>query len=245
MKKNHKKNQKDDSNKAITLEDFHKFPRTRHILDAGGSGVSRDDLVMDKAEIAKFTNADLIVEEKVDGSNLGISVDKDFNIIYQNRSKIITSASHTQWKGLDNWLKQTPGIWDILTSPDIILFGEWCYFVHSIYYDQLPAYFIAFDIYIKSEKKFLSRSELERIIEPTGVPIIRKISQGRFNEKELLAFLETNSEYRSDGKVEGVYLRVDDERYNLDRGKIVRPDFIQGIEDHWMTMELKKNQLKY
>jgi hypothetical protein len=24
---------------------IHKFPRTRHILDAGGSGVARDDLV--------------------------------------------------------------------------------------------------------------------------------------------------------------------------------------------------------
>ena len=27
------------------VDEFHKFPRTRHILDAGGTGVAKDDLV--------------------------------------------------------------------------------------------------------------------------------------------------------------------------------------------------------
>jgi len=233
--------QQDDS-KAIVLENFFKYPRTKHIFDAGGSGVSRDDLLMEGEEIYNFTNQPVIVEEKVDGSNLGISIDKDVNIIFQNRSKIITSASHTQWKGLDNWLKQHPGIWEVLTSDDVILFGEWCNFKHSIHYDNLPDYFIAFDLFIKSEEKFVSRTELERRLANTGIPIIRRLSQGKALTKEdLLALLNSPSAYRHSGMVEGVYLRIDNDRFNVARGKLVRPDFIQGIEDHWMTLKLEEN----
>lgn len=32
--------------KAEGIADFYKFPRTHHIYDAGGSGVTRDDLVL-------------------------------------------------------------------------------------------------------------------------------------------------------------------------------------------------------
>jgi len=46
-KKNVKKGaQSSSSERAQGLEDFFKFPRTRHIYDAGGSGVGRDDLVI-------------------------------------------------------------------------------------------------------------------------------------------------------------------------------------------------------
>ena len=45
----------------------------------------------------------------------------------------------------------------------------------------------------------------------------------------------------SDGFVEGVYLRIDDAAHCVARGKCVRPDFIQGIEEHWMAGGLVKN----
>jgi len=43
--------------------------------------------------------------------------------------------------------------------------------------------------------------------------------------------------------VSGVYVRIDGDQFNEERGKIVRPDFIQGIEDgdHWMKQQLVKN----
>jgi|TARA_B110001469_G_C9457198_1_gene230588 hypothetical protein len=62
---------------------------------------------------------------------------------------------------------------------------------------------------------------------------------------QLLALLETRSAYY-DGFVEGAYLRVDDDdgRHNAYRGKIVRPDFIQGIQSHWSSHTLVKNGLE-
>jgi len=229
------------------LENFYKFPRTRHLLDAGGSGVSRDDLVMSKDELNMWFTTPVIVEEKIDGSNLGISITKDYEIQFQNRSKQINSATHMQWKGLDNWVKQTPGLWQVLTSDDIILFGEWCFAKHSIHYTQLPGWFVAFDIYVISQAQFVSRAELETRLEGTGIPIIHKISEGvAFNKAQLIGLLETNSQYYK-GKVEGIYLRIDtaDGLWSKDRGKIVRPDFIQGIEDHWQKSTLVKNEIRY
>lgn len=72
-----------------------KFPRTRHMLDLGG--VSRDDLLMDAREVDAFLAAardagGLVAEEKIDGANLGISMDPTtYQLRFQNRSHLVTS----------------------------------------------------------------------------------------------------------------------------------------------------------
>ena len=82
-----------DSGAASCLQ--MKFPRTRHLLDLGG--VSRDDLLMDKREVDAFLasaheHGGLIIEEKIDGANLGISMDPEtYQLRYQNRSHFVTS----------------------------------------------------------------------------------------------------------------------------------------------------------
>lgn len=45
------------------------------------------------------------------------------------------------------------------------------------------------------------------------------------------------------GPVEGIYVRVDNDQWNVRRGKVVRPDFIQSINDgvHWMSKQLEPN----
>lgn len=40
---------------------------------------------MDKKEMAAFLKNDIAIEEKVDGSNLGISITEDYKVIFQNR----------------------------------------------------------------------------------------------------------------------------------------------------------------
>ena len=86
--------------KKAEKELVHKFPRTHHILDAGGKAVTRDDLLLDDGEIALFCNGTTLVwvEEKVDGANLGISITKDGKIVAQNRSHFVNSASASQFK---------------------------------------------------------------------------------------------------------------------------------------------------
>jgi hypothetical protein len=77
-----------------------KFPRTHHLFDTGGSAVSSDDLVLATGdELGTWFGPDareLVVQEKIDGANLGISLTADYQVLCQNRSHYVNSSSHSQ-----------------------------------------------------------------------------------------------------------------------------------------------------
>lgn len=188
--------------------DLFKFPRTKHLFDAGGSGVSRDDLLMDPGEEATFyskkgkggrgkagpTSKDghtptlVAMEEKVDGANLGISINPEtFEFKVQNRSHYVNSKTHRQFGTLDSWLSEhSEGLFKVLGSePDrYVLFGEWVYATHSIAYTRLPDYFLAFDIYDGKGGKFLSWRERNRCLEGTGIHTVRLIAEEQMSGRE-------------------------------------------------------------
>ena len=47
----------------------------------------------------------------------------------------------------------------------------------------------------------------------------------------------------TEGPMEGIYLRRDQGDWLEERAKIVRPEFIEGIDGHWSEQSLKKNTL--
>ena len=178
-----------ESNMATEKEDLFKFPRTRHLFDAGGSGVSRDDLLFDAGEEAVFYSQQprgkgkqgnqqqlVCLEEKVDGANLGISIGEDLQLRVQNRSHFVNSKTHRQFSSLDSWIEEnSTALYDLLESGNLVLFGEWLYAKHSIHYTRLPGYFMAFDLYDKSVGKFFSWRERNKRLEDTGIPVVRQI----------------------------------------------------------------------
>ena len=186
-----------------------KFPRTRHLFDAGGSGVSRDDLLMDPGEEAMFYtkttkkgkgaaaskktgtgngNGTLVaVEEKVDGANLGISLGEDMRFMVQNRSHYVNSKTHKQFAPLDSWLTEhSPGLFQVFgeNPGNYVLFGEWLYAKHSIHYTQLPGYFMAFDLYDCKAGKFFSWRERNRRLDGSGIPVVRLITETTLSGRE-------------------------------------------------------------
>jgi len=235
-----------------------KFPRTHHIFDASDSAqkssITRDDLLLSTDDIEKYLNCDLTIEEKVDGANLGISINDNYQIVYQNRSHYVTYASASQFKGLESWeAEHSSDIFQILMSNNTpnryILYGEWCYAKHSIKYNTLPDYFLAFDIFDKYQNKFLARSEFRARLEGTNissVPTITTIKCETFNElkAKLLELLNTKSQF-TDGLIEGIYIRKDNKPYLEHRCKLVRPEFTHGIVEHWSKSILERNEIRY
>ena len=73
-----------------------------------------------------------------------------YEICFQNRSHYVTTESASQWKTLDLWKRQHQEALYSFLTPDLVLFGEWCYSKHSIHYTRLPDYFLAFDMYLYS-----------------------------------------------------------------------------------------------
>lgn len=176
---------------ANTVQLF-KFPRTKHLFDAGGSGVSRDDLLMDAGEEKRFYSQPgkgkqqlVAIEEKVDGANLGISIGTDMKLYVQNRSHFINSKTHKQFSTLDAWLSEnSTSLYQILEPGQHILFGEWLYAKHSIHYTRLPGYFMAFDIYDREAGKFFSWRERNRRLEGSEIPIVRQIAEVTLSGRE-------------------------------------------------------------
>lgn len=216
-----------------------KYPRTKHLINFGS--VSRDDLIFSKEKCKDFLDNVLFIEEKLDGANIGIRINKDYKIIVQNRSHYVDSSYHPQFKLLDKWISEHSGdLFDILEIENEILFGEWLYMCHSIHYTKLPDYFIAFDIFNSKSNKFLSRNKLEDRLKGTNIKIIPLLSKKKVTRTELIELLKIKSAYY-DGFVEGLYLRICDENRTLNRGKIVRADFINNQAKHWDRGNLRKN----
>lgn len=236
---------------------FFKFPTTPHVFDlTDGKALTESDRLLSEKEAQQFYDGKtvIIVEEKIDGANLGISLTESYEPLYQNRAHYVSSSYATQWKALDAWWDEHGWAICQLLEPEVeVLFGEWLWARHSVAYTKLPAYFVAFDIYNKRAGRFVSVRERNRRLEGLDIPVVPHIAQRTFASKEALqAFLEQGSAF-SDGPLEGVYLRIDDpveERGGLwhqRRGKIVRADFIQTIQEggHWIHKDVERNSLAY
>lgn len=222
--------------------DIIKFPRTRHLANIGGA--SREDLLLEQSEINYFLASELYIEEKIDGANMGISIDPStYTIKFQNRSHYVTSSYAAQFKKLDAWkdAHQTE-LFDILEPGVHILYGEWVYSKHSIHYNNLPGYFIAFDLFDIPTGKFASRNKLEELLAKTSIPLIRLVTKGKFKSMDQIVKLVDSKSAYYDGKLEGIYIRVCDEFNTLKRAKIVRSDFICG-DTHWSKSKCTENLL--
>ncbi|KEQ79892.1 hypothetical protein M438DRAFT_282875 [Aureobasidium pullulans EXF-150] len=231
---------------------IHKFPRTRHLYNAGSA--TRDDLILTSSDAVAFLDSSdpsisLTIEEKVDGANLGISLDSSGNFKVQNRSHYVNSKSHAQFKKLDRWLEDhyeglitvlqvdEPGKW--------ILYGEWLFAKHSIHYTSLPDMFLAFDLFDTERGTFLSREALSERLNGTNIYQVNDLEVPEtLNEQSLLDIVRSRQSIYYDGIVEGVYLRRQKDGRTIDRAKIVRSDFITG-DEHWNRRGITPNVVAY
>lgn len=222
-------------------DDFFKFPSTPHLALLGDIDV-RGDKVMSESERNDFLCHELIVEEKVDGANLGISFDSEGNIRAQNRGAYLHLPGTGQWKKLATWLAPRIDILFEQLTDQYILFGEWCYAQHSVIYDRLPDWFLGFDVYDKSIARFFSSTRRDEMFQAISISQTPKVNQGRFTLAQLTELL-LQSQIGST-PAEGLYLRFDQGDWLVQRAKLVCPAFIQSVEQHWSRSAIKANQLE-
>ena len=137
-------------------DSFYKFPHTPYLISPSVL-FDRHDKVLTESEANQFFTMPVFVEEKIDGANLGISFQSDGTIHLQNRGHRIGEPFVGQWEPLTVWLNsRVDCLFDVLMDR-YILFGEWCYVTHSIHYDNLPDWFIAFDVFDMHSRRILFR----------------------------------------------------------------------------------------
>jgi ATP-dependent RNA circularization protein (DNA/RNA ligase family) len=221
--------------------DFVRFPHTPHLAWLG-RGKPRVDKVLTDAEADVFLSSDVIVEEKIDGANLGFSVDDHGTLRAQSRGSYLDLDGLVgQWKPLARWLSTRRYALTDALAPNLMLFGEWCYAVHSVRYSQLPDWFLAFDVYDRATDEFWSVARRDELAAALHIPVVPGLGLGRFDMRGLKKLVGRSR--LGEGWAEGLYVRREVNGRLIARAKLVRAEFIQAIDEHWSTRSVEPNQL--
>jgi hypothetical protein len=233
-------------------DEFVKYPRTPHLFGSRGTD---DDKHLAEAESLHFlADESLIVEEKLDGTNVGIHFAPDGKMALQCRGHLITEGMHPQYDLFKQWAAVKRPVLEEALEDRFILFGEWVYAKHSVHYRRLPHYFFEFDIYDKQSGDFLSLERRLDLLEGTGLHTVPVVHTGPLDRERLTALIgpsHFDSEFdnpitrRTDYLMEGVYLRTEARGVVTGRAKFVRPEFVEKVNqsEHWQHQAMTPNRL--
>jgi hypothetical protein len=234
-------------------EDFIKYPRTPHLFGSEGTD---DDKHLDEAESEQLiADESLIVEEKIDGTNVGIHFTSGGEMVLQCRGHLITEGMHPQYDLFKQWVAVKRFVLEERLEDRFILFGEWVYARHSVHYRQLPHYFFEFDLYDKDEEAFISLDLRQSLLDGLGIETVPVLHSGPLDRDELCHLIgpslfdgqfEDPVTNRTDSLMEGLYLRIEADDKVSGRAKFVRPEFVEKVNHstHWQHQALVPNLLK-
>ena len=253
------------------MSTLRKYPRTPHILD---SALQVGDEVLARAEFDAIAGRHIVVEEKLDGANAAISFDADGNLLLQSRGHYLTGGPRERhfalMKGWAHGLRDA--LWDVLRARHIV-YGEWLYAKHTLYYDALPDYFLEFDVLDLETGRFLSTPRRRVLLAGLPLRAVPVLHEGPIASAAALERLIGPPAYQSpgwraslkaaaavaphdaatverqtdqSGLMEGLYLKVEDTDEVLARFKYIRHGFLQAVADsdsHWQSRPILPNRL--
>ena len=237
---------------GTSFGDFTKYPRTPHLFGSKGTA---DDKHLGDSESQPFVDdPSLIVEEKIDGTNVGIHFSDAGQLVLQGRGHLITEGMHPQYDLFKQWAAVKRHALEQRLENRYLMFGEWVYACHSIFYNSLPHYFFEFDVYDKQTQAFLDWERRMELLEGANVQTVPVIHRGSLRRKDLESLIgpsKFDSRFdnpmtrRSDNLMEGLYLRTEANGVVTGRAKYVRPEFVEKIKQssHWQHEKMVPNEL--
>lgn len=255
------------------MEEFliKKYPRTPHLE---GSRLQPGDEDLSQVRFSEIAGKHLVVEEKIDGANTAISFSSKGDLYLQSRGHYLTGGYRERhYNLLKQWANSHKELFYSVLGSRYVMYGEWMYAKHTVFYDALPAYFMEFDIYDRERDIYLdtpSRRALTSRMPVCSVPVLK---EGSFRRKEEITQLIGHSLYKTDESIEvlrkvatnlgldadricaetdgsnlmeGVYIKVEEKGEVVARLKFVRSSFLQSIlqsETHWIDRPIVPNQL--
>jgi len=222
------------------MTDFFRFPHIPHLAWLG-PGTPRDDKVLSVAEANALLSGEVVIEEKLDGANLGVSVAEDGRLRLQNRGQYLVPPFGGQFSRATAWVERRQDELAPALGNKLILFGEWCAARHSIVYDHLPDWFLAFDVYDRAAGRFWSAVRRNTWLNRLDIPVVPALARRQTTLVEAKAIVMTSASRFGDTPLEGVVIRRDGAEFLEQRAKVVRPDFAQAIGEHWRSRRIEWN----
>jgi hypothetical protein len=150
------------------MTEFIKYPRTPHLR---GSRLQDGDHDLEQVDLAGLGGGVLLWEEKVDGANAAFRFDATGAPLLQSRGHFLQGgAREGQFSLFKAWVETHQVVFLAAIGTRHVVFGEWCYAKHTVFYDRLPHYFLEFDVFDRDTGHFLSTPARRRLLE--GLPIV-------------------------------------------------------------------------
>ena len=220
--------------------DFVKFPRTPHLFWLGTAS-PRGDKILSHDEGRVLLHRRVTVEEKLDGSSLGFSVDSSGRVRAQSRGRYIEKGSRAAVGPLWGWLAGHEERFRRALGTRLILYGEWCWALHTVAYAALPDWFLAYDVFDREAKRFFARRRRDDLARALGVHVAPLIAEGLFTEKQLAGFIGPS--HLGAPLAEGIYLRWDEGDWLVARAKVVRRGWLSTADEHWTKRRVVPNRI--
>lgn len=232
--------------------DIIKYPRTQHIES---SGLQSGDEDLDIIPFSELKNKRLVIEEKIDGANCGISFNYDCDLLLQSRGHFLMGSNDKiHFDPLKVWAKTWQNELFYALSDRYIMYGEWMYALHSVFYDLLPHYFMEFDIFDKKEKVFLDTEARQRLITEAKlqdkISSVKVVGIGNTWEKlEQITNMVGKSHFISENAID--ILKGDLVKYGVDENvskvllKLNESNIMEGLYIKWEENGIVRGRYKF
>ena len=249
-----------------------KYPRTNHVV---GSRLQPGDEELEQIPWKTLRGRHVVVEEKLDGANCGISFSPTRELLLQSRGHFLTGGPRErQFDWLKRWAAaHREHLWRLL-GDRYVVYGEWLYGKHTIFYDELPHYFVEYDMLDTQAMTFLNTPARLQMLHGSGIPSAPILRQGPAESLPPLTEMNVRSAYRSarwrerlraaarqrgldpeqvfretDASElgEGLYIKVEADGRVHDRLKWIRASYFQTVIDsgsHWFDRPILPNGLR-
>lgn len=249
------------------IEAIHKYPRTPHLA---GSRLQPGDEDLAQTPLEVLRGRFIVVEEKLDGANAGISLHPDGELRLQSRGHVLTGGARERHFHLFKQWAHCHAAALQRRIGDATLYGEWLYAKHTVFYDRLPHYFMEFDIR-EPGGAFWSTARRHALLAGSPVCSVPVLWQGVVSDPRTLPALVAPSLYKSarwrealleaapnldpervrretdpSDHAEGLYIKVEDRGVVTERYKWIRASFLTSVVDsgsHWLSRPIVPNQL--
>lgn len=239
------------------MQKIYKYPRTYHL---DGSGIQRGDEDLSIISVRSLAGQHVIIEEKMDGANSAMSFDDEGSLLLQSRGHYLTGGPRErQFHLFKTWAyRYADELWQVL-GKRYILYGEWLYAKHTIFYTDLPHYFMEFDLFDKEQEVFLSTERRRSFLKALPFVVsVKVLYEGEISTTQQLVEMIGTSHFISEGHLErlhmlcqerglnvvqalketdrsslmeGLYLKVEEDGIVRERYKYVRQSFLQTVFD--------------
>jgi len=248
-----------------------KYPRTPHLE---GSRLQPGDEDLSQIPFSSIQGRHLVVEEKCDGANSALSFDADGRLLLQSRGHYLTGGYRERhFNFMKQWATVHADAFRRVLGSRYIMYGEWMYAKHTVFYDALPHFFLEFDILDRRTGTFLDTPSRHAML--TGLPVVSVpvLGEGVFQDRDTLLSLLGQSRFVTgnqrenlmsaaeklhldveracrdtelSGLMEGLYIKIEENGQVTERLKFVRAAFLQCVdfsETHWIDRPIIPNQL--